>query len=428
MKALIVSCVYPPEPVVSAQTSAQIAAALASQGNEVTVITNFPNRPAGKIASGYHRRLYQAETPAPNYRIVRCFTTVAPRSGMLSRLAENLSFGITSGLAVLFGKRPDVIYANTWPIFAQGLLSLVAHARRVPLVLSIQDIYPESLIAQQRIKPTSRIARALHWLDRRIVRGCAAVVVISQRFAEVYATSRDVPRDRLHVVPNWIDENSVTPGEKMNDIRRRYGIPEHAFVMAYGGNIGMASGIETVIEACGLLCEDERIYLLVAGAGSQLAACRDRAARLSNPRIVFHTPWLAGETSEVLAAADALVLPTRGSQSLASVPSKLITYMLAERPVLALALPDSDVEATIREADCGWVIAPDEPMRLAATIREIASLDPLETRRLAADGRAYALQKLTRAANVRRVVEILERTGGRAVSSCRRGSNEPEIT
>ena len=151
MRALIVSPVFPPEPIVSAQTSAQVAAALVASEHEVTVITAFPSRPAGKLYPGYRQTLNRQERSAAGYNIVRCFSTVSAESRMLSRFAENLSFGLTSGWQVLWQKRPDVIYANTWPIFAAGILALIARWRHVPLVISVQDVYPESLIAQGRL-------------------------------------------------------------------------------------------------------------------------------------------------------------------------------------------------------------------------------------------------------------------------------------
>ena len=58
-----------------------------------------------------------------------------------------------------------------------------------------------------------------------------------------------------------------------------------------------------------------------------------------------------------------MILPTRGQQSLASVPSKLIAYMLAARPVIALALPHSDLAQVIEESHCGWVVPPDQPVQ-----------------------------------------------------------------
>lgn len=407
MRFIVVSCVYAPEPVVSAQTSEQIAHTLLAQGHEVSVIAAFPNRPAGKLYPGFGRAWSRRDHDRYGLPILRCFSTLSPHSRMVSRLLENVTFGLTSALALLLQRRPDVIYANTWPIFSQGLLQTVASARRIPVVLSIQDIYPESLVAQGRIAAKSKTARVLRWLDARIANAAAAVITISERFATVYTVSRGVPSERVHIVPNWIDERSVIPGEKIGEVRRRYGIPDDSFVVAYGGNVGMASGIETVIDAFGQLVGDQNMYLLVAGSGSQLGACQEKAAMLGNHRIIFHTPWLPHETSEVLSAADVLVLPTRGHQSMASVPSKLITYMLAGRPILALADDGSDLANTVSDAGCGWLMQPDDAPALARRIREVSRQPSEDLQRRGSAGRDYALKNLSRSANVTRAIDII---------------------
>lgn len=119
MRALIVSCVFPPEPIVSARTSNQVAQELASQQCYVEVITSFPSRPAGRLYHGYKRRLYVTELSSDRYQITRCFSILSPESTTVSRFLETVHFGLTSGWAVLTRKRPDVIYANTWPVFAE---------------------------------------------------------------------------------------------------------------------------------------------------------------------------------------------------------------------------------------------------------------------------------------------------------------------
>lgn len=426
MHVAIVSAIFPPEPVVSAQTSAQVAEALVQRGHQVSVITAFPNRPAGKLYPGYSRRLYRRERTPQGLEITRCFSILSPRSSLASRFLENFTFGLTSGWAVLRLTAPDVVYANTWPILASGILFAVCRLRRIPLVISVQDVYPESLVAQQRIQAGGVIARCMQWLDGLIARGAQAVLVISERFSRIYQESRGVIPARVHVVPNWLDENSIVLRSDRDGqpdrFRKRKGIPPHAFVLAYGGNIGVAAGLEAVIEAF-LRLEDRQagasVYLLVGGEGSRLAACQALAQRSVRPhrpvsdpamgRVVFHTPWPVEETSQLLRAADLLVLPTHGLQSLASVPSKLVSYMLAARPVLALALPDSDVAEVIERSGCGWVIEPDHPELLAARIKEVKELSSDELARRGQAGREFALRNLSRSINVPRAIDILER-------------------
>jgi colanic acid biosynthesis glycosyl transferase WcaI len=411
MNVLIVSPVFPPEPIVSAQTTIQIAEEMRSTGHTVTVVTAFPNRPAGKLFPGFSRKLLQWERAGSGIEIVRCFSTLSPESRMFSRLLENLSFGLTSGWQALVAKRPQVVYANTWPIVATGLLFLVTRLRRIPLVISVQDVYPEALMTQQRIADDSFLAGFLRWIDGGIARHSTHVIVISERFAEIYRDQRRVLPSRLSFVPNWIDSNQIDVNVSGQQFRLRKGIAETDFLLVYGGNVGVAAGVETVIESMRLLANEPCIRLLVAGSGSQLATCQRSAQQIPGQPVLFHSPWAAEETSEVLRAADVLVLPTQREQSLASVPSKLLSYMLAGRPVLATAVPGSDLANLLSRSQCGWVVEPDRPDLLAAQIKEVTHLDPAERQRRGDSGREYVLQNFAKDVCLPEVIRILEEAG-----------------
>lgn len=394
---------------------------MSSKGHSVTVITSFPSRPSGVRYPGYSKRFFQIERGSEGYKLIRCFSVHSRKSSVISRSAENISFGLFSSIIMILLSRPDVIYSNTWPIFAAALLSLVAKLRRIPLILSIQDLYPESLIAQGRTINNSRPARLIRCIDSIIARQSSHVIVISEGFAAIYRKQRRIPVDRLSVVPNWADSSAIDVSISNNQFRRRVGVAESEFLLAYGGNIGMAAGIETLIEAARYLATHKQVRLLFAGEGSHLHICRDLAKRLPERRIVFHSPWEPEETSEVLRAADLLVLPTRGGQSLASVPSKLIYYMLAARPILALALKGSDVAGIVERARCGWVVEPDQPHLLVTQIKNVYALSREELNARGQAGRDYALKNLTKEICLPRVIDILE------TAAIRRGSLQMSV-
>lgn len=406
MRIVVVSCVFPPEPVVSSRTSFDVARALAARGHDVTVIAPFPNRPAGRLYSGYRRVPFGRESTPEGFRLVRCASTFSQRSTMLSRLAENVSFGITSSLALLFRRKPDVVYANTWPIFAAGMIAVVARLRRIPIVLSVQDIYPESLASQRRVGDRV-VSRVLLASDRWIARGAAAVVVISERFAEHYRRTRNVDPSRIHIVPNWLSsagtEETSGAAEACRD---RNGIPRDAFLLTYGGNVGVAAAVETVIESFRHLGDRADIHLLVAGDGASLEECRRLAHEIAPQRIHFQKPW--SSTMDVLHAAEAVVLPTRATQSMASVPSKLISYLLAGRPVIAATLKDSDTAAAIRASGAGVVVEPDDPRALAAAILAVAQLSREERQRMGMAARTWAMASMTTDVCLPRLLSIVE--------------------
>lgn len=412
MKVTIVSCVFPPEPVVSGRTSLDIARESRARGHAVTVLAPFPSRPAGYLYPGFSRRLYRRESAAEGYALIRCFSTLSRRSRLPSRLLENLTFGLTSAAAVLFLPRPDVIYVNTWPIVAGGLVFLAAKARRIPLVLSVQDVYPESLVSQGRTLAGKLSAGVLRRWDGLVARGSRALIVISPRFARLYAEGRRVPRERIHVVPNWGDDGAApADAGRIAGFRREKGIPEGARVFAYGGNIGVAAGVETLVEAARILDATEGFRLLIAGSGSQYQACRELAREGTGERVVFHSPWPAEETDVVLGAAEVLLVPTRGRQSGFSVPSKLISYWLAGKPVIAMALPQSDLAEMIELSGGGWLVEPDRPDLLAARMVEVLQADRGELRRRGLAGRDFAQKNLTRSHCLPRVIGVLEGAG-----------------
>src|ERR1700727_3844110 len=107
MKCLIVSAVFPPEPVVTAQTSFQIADELFRHGHQVTVLATFPSRPDGQLFKGYRRSLYRRENMG--FSVIRCFSFLSRKSTMGSRLLENIGFAIRSSIRVLFHPQLEAI-------------------------------------------------------------------------------------------------------------------------------------------------------------------------------------------------------------------------------------------------------------------------------------------------------------------------------
>lgn len=321
---------------------------------------------------------------------------------------------MTSSLRLLFSRRPDAIYLNSWPLFATALTMLVAKVRRVPVVLSIQDLYPESLAIQGRINTRSLLYRLLLFLDTRIVRSARKAIVISNDFLAPLLKERGVPADSLSVVENWSSQGALEcDRERTQAFRRLYNIPDDATLFVYAGNIGAACGAETLVRAFALLPETgAKPYLLFAGEGSHLQSCRDMAKAVRPDRILFHSPWKREETSQVLCAADILLLPTQGRQSLVSMPSKLISYMYAGRPVLASALPNTVTCQLIQESRAGWVVAPDQPEELAEAMQSAISCPSLDRETMGQRAREFAIQHFNRDVSLSRIVNEIRNAGG----------------
>lgn len=405
MRVAVVSCVFPPEPVGSSPATSDVVEGLEARGHHVTVLAPFPNRPSGRLYAGYRRVPFRRETLTERVHVIRCASTFSRRSSVLSRLAENLSFAITSSMALLVLPKPDVIYANTWPLIAAAAVAVIAWIRRVPLVTTIQDLYPESLLSQRRFGATV-LCPALIALDRRILRRANAAIAVSEGLAAHCRLARGGDPHRIHVVPNWLPPLATahSPGAKQA-LRDLYGVPRDAFLVAYGGNVGMAARVETLVRAF-LHLNGDGFHLLVAGNGTSLARCRRLAADIDPRRMHFVPEW--DGSVDVLHAADLLVLCTRADQSVVSLPSKLTRYLFSGRPVLALALPHSDTALVVRDSGVGAVVPPDNPPALAQAIAWMRRLPADRREQMGKQGRTWAMSNLSSDTCLPKVLEIVE--------------------
>jgi glycosyltransferase involved in cell wall biosynthesis len=211
------------------------------------------------------------------------------------------------------------------------------------------------------------------------------------------------------VLQNWGDASSVNVDARgAYALRQKYGITDHAIFAVYLGNIGAAAGIETVIEAFEFLWNEENICMLIAGAGSRSQAYQELVEKKGlQDRVFFYTSRSKKDAGIILGAADVLLLPTQGEQSLVAVPSKLISYMLSGRPVLAMVLGNSETAELITTAKAGWVVPPGDPVGVASALKVIAANPREDLRAAGARGLDYALRHLTREANLSKMIRLL---------------------
>jgi len=243
------------------------------------------------------------------------------------------------------------------------------------------------------------------------MRGAKEIIVISEGFRKLYETDRGICSQRLHVVPNWgMDDLFQANPKAALELRRRLAIPEEAFVAVYAGNVGVASNAEMLVDVFAALKAQSGIYLVIAGDGSRLDTCRVKIARHKLDRVIIQSPWKTEETVPVLQMADLLLLPTKAEQSLLSIPSKLISYFLSARPVVAAVVSASDTAMVLRDNGAGWIVEPDSVEAMVKSILAASEMYEESLSRIGLAGRTYALRNLTREANLPRVIELVEKS------------------
>lgn len=180
------------------------------------------------------------------------------------------------------------------------------------------------------------------------------------------------------------------------------------FLFVFAGSVVPACGLDVVINAASKLKDDRAVKFIIAGSGSDLERCTEMAKQLDSKNVEFTGPFPEKQTLEILSMADVLVLPTQGDQSLVSMPSKLIAYMMSGRPILSVACPESDLANVICTSGCGWIAKPNDVKGLAELLRTILSLDRAELERMGRAGREYALTHFSTEACLPKLIDVIE--------------------
>jgi glycosyltransferase involved in cell wall biosynthesis len=400
MNILIVSCVFPPEPVVSARLSRDLQHYLRAQGHEVKVVCPIPSRGVDQAAA--------ESATGRDEAVVRLDAYRSPKSDLLARARESWDFGRRTATWLNASPSPrwDVIYGNVWPLLSQRALVRAAARRRTPVVLHVQDVYPEALATKLPPWAYRIVAPPFVAFDSATTRQCAAVVLISERIRRQYAASRRIA-ERAYVVRNWVDDTPFAVEHPRHEACAEYRVAPRLFTFLYLGNISPLANLETAIRAFAAARIADAQFVIV-GEGSAKAACQALVRDRAIPNVHFRSEPDSAKVARVQAMADAFVLPMRPGGAATSTPSKCISYLLSARPIVAAVDIESDVADDLRRAGAAWFCPPGDEARLAQTLREAVTTPTERRATMGAAGRSYARREFSREVCLPRLAAILE--------------------
>ena len=417
MRIVVLSLNYAPEPTGFAPHTTALAEHLASAGHDVTVVTGFPFAPRWKRAAEYRGELVRRETVA-GVRIVRV-THFIPRAPgrMLQRVLMEGTFAAAAALFALVpllarGKSFDaVVYVGAQPAIA-WLGRLVAAACGAAFVVKITDLAAQAAVDVGIVR-SAAMARFLERIEFSAYRRADAAIVLCDAFRESLV-DRGFPRGDVHVIRSPIDLTALHPGGSGVAFRKRHGIDPGAFVVLYSGSLGLKQGLFEVVEAAALLaadCPSARWVLVGEGETRQALARRIESAGAPG-RVSLLPLQPESEMNDMFAAADVLLLSQLRSVKDTVIPSKLLTYMAAGRPILAAVNGASQAAVIVGDARCGVLVEPESAAALAGGVRALMAA-PGERAEMARRSRVYAEQHFDRASIVVAQRHVVEQLVGR---------------
>lgn len=381
MRILIVSQYFWPE---SFRIN-DLVKTLVDKGIEVDVLTGKPNYPEGRLYSGYRAWGWQT--------VDWCGATVfrvplLPRGGKsTARLAFNylsfIFFGLLSAPWLLRGRRYDAIFVyGLSPIFQAIPALFLGWLKRSPVIIWVQDLWPESLEATGYVRnrivlaQIARLVKLIYW--------CADLLLVqSHAFLPIVAAM--APGKQILYYPNSVDQNFSSPSlVDLPDIPAL----DQGFPVVFAGNIGMGQAVEVIVEAAFLLKNYPDIRFVIIGQGSRRDWMLEQVALLSLTNLHLPGRYPVDTMPGLMQKAGALLVSLSDEAIFAStVPSKMQAYLASGRPILASL--NGECARVVTEADAGLATPAGDSKALAAAVLQLFNMSPVERERLGVNGRRY---------------------------------------
>ncbi|HEY3315252.1 MAG TPA: glycosyltransferase family 4 protein, partial [Bacillota bacterium] len=288
-----------------------LAAGLLEKGHEVTVLTGVPNYPVGSFFRGYGLRGPRRES----FHGARVFRVpIVPRGkSKITLLANYMSFVLSASLlgpALCRGDFEIIVVNQLSPITMAIPAILLKRVKRAPLVLWVQDLWPESLSAAGGIR-WQPLLKGIERLVSFIYKHCDLIMAQSEAFFPSILALYDDSR-KLRYLPNW--------AESTYGLLRKTDTPNslpEGFIVMFAGNVGVAQDFGTIIAAADKLRDRQDINWVIVGDGRDLNWVRHQV----EDRGLNKTVHLLGrkpveEMPRLLVGADALLVTLKRARGL----------------------------------------------------------------------------------------------------------------
>lgn len=303
-------------------------------------------------------------------------------------------------------ERPDVVLSANTPIDIQFLLCRACVASQTRFVHWCQDVYCEAL--EFLLKPKlGRLAHSVtlpfRMLERSVNRHADSVVVIASEFVDILK-ALGISTTKLSVIENWASLEDIQPLASDTPWRRAVALDDRP-IFLYSGTLGLKHNPQLLYRLAKHLGPRGQVVVVSEGIGRKYL---EALPSLDNLILVNFAPY--ERLAEVLASADVFIATLEPEAGNFAVPSKVLSYLCAGRPVL-LAAPASNLSATTLETSgAGIAIAPDKTDLWLEAALSLAE-DPGRRALMGKYGRKYAVEHFEIEAITDRFENILGNQG-----------------
>jgi hypothetical protein len=371
---------------------------LARRGWDVDLISTPINYMRGTVPDRYAGRPYVREViDGVTHHWVWASSSVHRSRG--HRAMNYATFATAAAIRGATLARPDLIWASSPPLPVGTIGELLARRFRRPWVLEVRDLWPESAVSVGWLREETQLYRALDRLARRYARRAEAVLVPTPGLAEPVQRHGAAT---VCVVPGAVFDSARGVEVRMR-VRAELGVAPDTCLFVYVGALGVANGLQTLLDAAGEVAGDERMSFVLVGDGSDRRRLEQEVEHRRIPRVRILPPVPKERVPDILAASDVCLHLLRPDPLFAgALPSKVLEYLGAHRPFIT-TVPGVP-ERLAAQSGGGFATSQEQ---LVAELRRWAAMEPEARKGRGEQAFQYGLENFSLAVNVSKLEAAL---------------------
>jgi glycosyltransferase involved in cell wall biosynthesis len=321
----------------------------------------------------------------------------------VKRLGQELAYGRLLARTILDWK-PEIVFSANSTLDPQHHAWRAARRLGVPFVFWVQDINSVAIsrILGRKLPLIGHLVGARYVaLERKLLRGSARAIVITEDFVPILERW-GLPRARIDVVENWAPREDLPPQPRDNPWARAHGLADK-LVFLYSGTIGLKHDPGLLLAAAERFRDRPDIRVVVVSEGIGADWLRANGAGL--PNLVLLPFQDFATLPQVVATGDVLMAVLEPDAGIYSVPSKVLTYLCAGRPLLAAMPAENLASRILARENAGIVVPAGDRAGFVAAAERLAG-DPALRAALGRNALAYADRSFDIGAVARRIAGI----------------------
>lgn len=285
----------------------------------------------------------------------------------------------------------DLVLYSTPPITLVNTITWVKKKYNAKTYLMLKDIFPQNAVDMGMMKKTGIMGLVWRYFrkkERRLYQISDHIGCMSPANCRyVLQENPDIPPEKVGLCVNAYALEPPIAIDRIA-VREKYGIPADRMVFLYGGNLGKPQGLDYLVKILQENKNKDDRFFVVCGGGNDEQTLLRYIAEEKPSNVLYRKPLPPDEFDVLSRACDVGMVFLDHRFTIPNFPSRMLSIMLNETPILAATDTNTDVGEVIAEGNMGWWCESTDTAPFNGFIDEICA-DPETAAQKGRNARAY---------------------------------------